>query len=618
MADGAVSEHGAHGSGVVDTGVLRRGMRLLALCIRGAPKPFAISVAGASVWAGMTIASSIVFGRVTDRVIVPSFRTGNVGAGALTAAAAAIVGVSLVKALAITIRRYYASVMLATVQAEYRRRLGRQYLRLPLSWHQRHSTGELLSTSNSDVESMFWPINPLPMSIGVVVMLVGTIGVLFATDVRLAIVGLLIFPAIALVNWRFNAVVKPRAMRAQQLRGQVSGVAHESFDAALVVKTLGREAAETARFRERSDVLRDEMVHIGQIRATFDPVIETLPTLGVLVVLLVGSGRVASGDLAAGELVKCAYLFTLLAFPVRALGWVLGDLPRAVVGWERVERILRARGQLEHGDVDLPVTADPARLSVRNVDFSYVDTPTLTDVSFDVAPGTTVAVVGATGSGKSTIAALLVRLLEPAAGRIEIDGHDLITLSAGALSRHASFVPQQAFVFDDTIRGNIALGAPTSDEQLRAAARLAQAERFIDALPDGFDTLVGERGTSLSGGQRQRLALARALVRRPRLLVLDDATSSVDPQVEAAILRGLAELPTPMTLVVVAYRRATIALADDIVFVDGGVVRDRGTHEALMSRQPGYVDLITAYDKPDESTDSGDSDEDLSLVGEAS
>ena len=585
-------------TGAVDNGVLRRGMRLFALCVRGAPLPFAISVIGASVYAGMTIASAVVFGKVVDRVIVPSFRSGHARAGGLVAAAAAIVAVALVKALGIVARRFYASMMLARVQAEFRRRLTRQFLRLPLSWHQQHSTGELLATANSDIESMFWPINPLPLSIGVVVMLVATIGVLLATDVRLALIGLFIFPAIAVVNWRFNLRVKPRAMRAQVLRGQVSGIAHESFDAALVVKTLGREAAETERFRERSEVLRDEMVAVGRTRAVFDPLIEMLPTLGVLVVLLVGSGRVAAGELAAGDLVKAAYLFTLLAFPVRALGWVLGDLPRAVVGWERVERVLRATGELAHGDVDLPVTADPAALAVRGVGFSYVDLPTLSGVDFDVKAGTTVALVGPTGSGKSTIASLLVRLIEPGTGSIAIDGHDLRELSAGALSRHAAFVPQQAFVFDDTVRGNIALGVPVSDEALRAAARLAQAERFIDALPQGFDTLVGERGTSLSGGQRQRIALARALVRQPRLLVLDDATSSVDPQVEAAILRGLAQSATAMTLVVVAYRRATIALADEIVFVDGGLVRDRGTHEELMIRQSGYADLITAYDKP--------------------
>jgi ATP-binding cassette subfamily B protein len=599
----------------VDTAVFKRGMRLLLLCIKAAPGPFAISVAGAAVYAATTIASAIVFGRVTDRVIVPAFREGRVRGVALAAATAALIGVALLKAFGIVARRYYASTMLARVQADFRRRITRQYLRLPLSWHQQHSTGELLSTANSDVESMMWPINPLPLSIGVIVMLVATVGVLLATDVALALVGLLVFPAIAIVNWRFNLSIKPRAMRAQELRGEVSGIAHESFDGALVVKTLGREAAETERFRERSDVLRDELVQVGRTRAVFDPLIETLPTLGVLVVLLVGSERVASGGMLPGDLVKAAYLFTLLAFPVRALGWVLGDLPRAVVGWERVDRVLRATGELPHGATDLAVTSAPARLDVRGVDFSYANTPTLQDIHLEVLPGTTTAIVGPTGAGKSTVAELLVRLIEPSAGTIELDGHDLRSFSAGALARHAAFVPQQAFVFDDTVRGNITLGRPVSDEELHAAARLAQADRFIRALPDGYDTLVGERGTSLSGGQRQRIALARALVRRPRLLVLDDATSSVDPHVEAAILRGLAAADTPMTLVVVAYRRATISLADEIVFVEGGRVRDRGTHLELMGRQPAYARLITAYDRS--TDDSIDDDEAIDVDSES-
>jgi ABC-type multidrug transport system fused ATPase/permease subunit len=607
-----------------DRRVLGRGMRLIGLCIKGAPKPFAVAVAGAAVYAGMTIMSAVVFGRVTDRVIVPAFRDDRARTGALVAAAAAIIGVAIVKALGIVARRYYASTMLANLQADYRRQITRQYLRLPLSWHQRHSTGELLSTANSDIESMFWPINPLPLSIGVVVMLFATMGVLLATDPALALVAVLVFPAIAIVNWRFNLAIKPRAMRAQELRGDLSGIAHESFDGALVVKTLGREAAETERFRETSQVLRDELVAVGRTRAVFDPIIETLPTLGVLIVLLVGSQRVATGDLVAGDLVKAAYLFTLLAFPVRALGWVLGDLPRAVVGWERVDRVLAATGELAHGETDLPASSAPAGVTVRDMAFAYGDSPTLQQIDLEVRPGTTLAIVGPTGSGKSTLASLLLRLIEPSGGEIEIDGHDLRSLSAGSLARHAALVPQQAFVFDDTVRGNITLGAPVEDEQVRRAARKAQADRFIDALPDGYHTVVGERGTSLSGGQRQRLALARALVREPRLLVLDDATSSVDPQVEAAILRGLASTESAMTLVVVAYRRATIALADEIVYIEGGRVLDRGTHAELMDRVPGYVRLITAYDRDDELDEDdeeqpGDADrldEDLHLTHE--
>jgi ABC-type multidrug transport system fused ATPase/permease subunit len=425
---------------------------------------------------------------------------------------------------------------------------------------------------------------------------------------------------------------------AQQLRAEVSGVAHESVDGALVVKTLGREEEETERFRARSLRLRDAMVAVGRVRGVFDPLMEALPTLGTLAVLLVGTARLRSGATTVADLVTVAYLFTVLALPVRAIGWVLGELPRAAVGWDRVQQVLRAAGGQAYGQTELPDTGAPADLAVTGVSFRYgdradgdagwvsapaagrpaaepaggpddvvgdpvddpVDGRVLREVSFDVLPGRTVAVVGPTGSGKSTLVTLLVRLVDPDTGAVLLDGADLRSLRRGGVSRHAALVSQATFLFDDTVRENVTLGAELDDERVWAALRLAQADRFVRALPDGLDTRVGERGTSLSGGQRQRLALARALVRRPRLLILDDATSSVDPAVEAAILRGLRSAELGATVVVVAYRRATIALADEVVYVEHGRVLGRGTHAELLTSTPGYAQLVLAYDEADQ------------------
>ena len=454
---------------------------------------------------------------------------------------------------------------------------------------------------------MWAPIAPLPMAVGVVFMLLIAAGSILVTDLAVAMVGFLIFPAIALINVAYQRRLGPVATRAQQLRGRVSEVAHESFEGGLVVKTLGREEAETTRFAAEALALREANVAVGRIRGMFDPVLEALPSLGVLAVLLIGSLRLESGAMTAGDLVHVAYLFTLLAWPIRALGWVLAEVPRSVVGWERVRGVLDASGSLPFGDTVLSEDG-AATLEVREVRFAYEGSGeaggrrVLHDVSFTASPGQTVAVVGPTGSGKSTLTSLLVRLVDPADGSVLLDGMDVRDLRRGGVADTAALVPQQTFLFDDTVRGNITLGLDIPDERVWAALRLAQAEGFVAALANGLDTRVGERGTTLSGGQRQRLALARALVRRPRLLVLDDATSSVDPQVEARILEGLREARSAdgalgTTVVVVAYRKATIALADEVVYLEHGRVTGRGPHAELLERSEGYRNLVNAYER---------------------
>lgn len=448
------------------------------------------------------------------------------------------------------------------------------------------------------MEAAWAPLAPLPMAVGVVVMLVTAAVAMVITDPILALVGFLVFPAIAVLNLVYQRRLNPLATRAQQLRAEVSEIAHESFDGALVVKTLGREDEETARFLAKAHELRDANIAVGRVRGLFDPMLEALPTLGVLAVLLIGAMRLESGAIGSGVLVQVAYLFTLLAFPIRALGWVLAELPRAVVGYERVQAVLDATGSMEHGAVELPGT-EPARLEVRGLGYAYGDGefPVLRDVSLEVGSGRTVALVGPTGSGKSTLAQTLVRLVDPAEGVVLVDGTDLRDVARNGVSDAVALVPQQTFLFDDTVRGNVTLGLPVGDEDVWAALRLAQAEGFVSALPSGLDTRVGERGTTLSGGQRQRIALARALVRRPRLLVLDDATSSVDPQVEARILYGLRDAAQVSTVVVIAYRMATIALADEVVYLDHGRVVDRGGHAELLARCEGYRNLVTAYER---------------------
>ncbi|QIG42615.1 ABC transporter ATP-binding protein [Nocardioides anomalus] len=596
------------------------GFAVLWVAIKREPWVFTLSTIGSVLFGLLTVADAWVLGWSTDHVLLPAFDDGEIGAGMLLAVLALFLGVALLRAVGIVARRLGAGIMQYRMQAHSRRAVTRQYLSLPMEWHQRHPTGELLSNANSDVEAAWGPIAPLPMAVGTVAMMVIAVGQMFAADVVLAVVGLLVFPAVIVANLAYQRLASPLMTRAQELRAEVSEIAHESFDGAMVVKTLGREHEETARFQAKVRELRDVNVRAGRIRAAFDPTLAALPNIGVLVVLAVGVSRVLNGGTVAGDVITVAYLLTIVSFPIRSIGWLLGEFPRSVVGFRRVSRVVEATGEMPYGAQPAPEpSARGARLEVQHLAYSYVPGQRLLDdVDFTVEPGRTVAVVGATASGKSTLTALLLRLVDPDRGRVLLDGTDLRDLGRGELAEVAAVVPQTAFLFDDDVRGNVTLGADVSDEQVWAALRAAQADGFVAALAHGLDTKLGERGTSLSGGQRQRISLARALVRRPRLLVLDDATSAVDPEVEARILAALREGETDATLVVVAYRKATIALADEVVHLEGGRVVDRGTHAELLARSSSYARLVNAYEDADHPDDGPGSQPLDQLAGEPS
>src|SRR5690606_29063285 len=348
----------------------------------------------------------------------------------------------------------------AALQARHRTAVTRQYLRLPMSWHRSHPAGQLLSNASSDVEAATGVFNPLPFALGVVVMIGVAAVMLFRVDVWLACAALVVIPVAIAVNVVFQRYMSPAITRAQQLRAEVSDVAHESFEAALLVTSLGTADREERRFARRTDELRAANVRVGVVRAFFDPVIELLPSLGTLLVLAVGTVRLTAGDVAAGDIVTAAYLLTIMAVPVRAFGWVLGELPRGLVGYERISRVVDAGTGLVPGAQPLTGAGGVrVRFEGVGVDVRPGGRPvTLLDgVDLDLAPGSTVAVVGSTGAGKTTLVSLLARLSDPTRGRVTLDGTDVRDVRQADLTAQVALVAQQAFVFEDTVRSNVTL-----------------------------------------------------------------------------------------------------------------------------------------------------------------
>ncbi|MDE0066229.1 MAG: ABC transporter ATP-binding protein [Acidimicrobiaceae bacterium] len=587
---------------VVDDHIWRRGARLIARSLRAHPGPHTIAMIGAMLFVCAAVGGAWVLRGVTDELVIPAFdssalaETGlerNISGGAVWLAMAVLVGVSLIRGVSVVTRRFFLSMAEFRTQRDWRRGLLWHYLDVPLRFHRSKPTGELLAHADIDVQMATVVLKPLAFSVSVVLLVLVSIVSIALVHPLLALIAAVLFPTLVIVSQKYTSLVEEPAALAQQHVGDVSAIAHESFDGAVIVKTLGREAAEVERMLKASDRLREWRVRVGRLRANFEPVIDSLPNIGIIGLILVGTWLVSRGSASEGDLVLAATLFGLLTTPLRVLGFFLEELPRSVVSLERVDRVMAHPLQDRSGTAKLP--DGPLSVVVDDLTVGYASSEAVSGMSFVVDPGETLALVGPTGSGKSTLLESIAGLLEPSGGSIRIGAVAVDELAPEELSRGVALAFQEAFLFASTVAENVAMGRAGVD--VGGSLRLAEADGFVAALSEGSATVVGERGQTLSGGQRQRVALARALARSPQLLLLDDATSAVDPVVEARILDNLGQhLDT--TVIVVAHRISTILLADRVVYIEAGRVVAAGRHEDLLQRED-YRSLVMSYEQAD-------------------
>jgi ABC-type multidrug transport system fused ATPase/permease subunit len=416
---------------------------------------------------------------------------------------------------------------------------------------------------------------------------------MFAVKPWLAALALAPVPFVILTATRYSRRSRPALQEVQQRIAELTADAEEGITGIRIVKAFAREQYQLGRFRRAVARVFDQSMYSTRLRAFYNPLIGFLPNLGLAVVLLVGGQQVINGGLTLGEFTAFYTYLMMLMFPMRMLGIALGMAQRAIASGNRLFEVLDREPRVTSAPGAPPLSPGPGKVEVEGASLAYDGgDPALEDLYLEVEPGRTVALVGPTGSGKTSLVALLARLYDPSRGAVLIDGVDVRGVDVTSLRSEIAFVADDSFLFSASVAENIAYARPGAHrEEIEQAARRAEADGFIRDLPDGYDSVVGERGLTLSGGQRQRIAIARALLAQPRILILDDATSSVDARTEALIRDGLREVMESRTTFIVAHRLSTVSLADEVVVMEGGRIVDRGTHEQLLERCPLYAEL---------------------------
>ncbi len=505
-----------------------------------------------------------------------------------------VVALGLARALMMSGRRLIAGKQALLVEMDLRTAIYAKLVRLSFGFYDRHQTGQLMSRATVDLQGVrFFLGYGLIFFFQHVFTIVGVGIVIFLISWKLALITIAIAPALVAVAYRYSHVSHPLLRDVQQKMADVATVAEENIVGVHVVKAFAQEDTEVAKFRRSSEEVFGLSVKANRQRAFYIPLLSFLPLLAQAAILLVGGRMVARGTLSLGDFVVFNLFLALLVLPLRQLGMWIGQAQRATASGERIFQVIDEPEDIrsEPSAHDLP--PGPGLVSFRRVTFGYdADRPVLHNLDLELAAGRIVALIGHTGSGKTSLAALIPRFYDVQSGSVSIDEHDVRSLTLGSLRREIGVIAQDPFLFSATVRENIAFGRPgATPDDIARAARLAQAHEFVEALPEGYDTVIGERGITLSGGQRQRIAIARALVVDPRVLILDDATASVDATTEAKIRDGLREAMRDRTTIIIAHRLSTIALADEIIVLEEGRIAARGTHDDLQETNEVYREI---------------------------
>jgi ATP-binding cassette, subfamily B, bacterial len=547
------------------------------------------AVVSGLLWQTGAILAPLIVSYTIDHGVVPQDRH------ALTVWLLALLGVGLLEVVAGGLRHIFAIRNRSATDARVRDAIFAHALRLDAAYHDRVGPGELMSRASSDSEHVARMMDAIGHTIGYALTVVAVAVVMLLIDVKLALLVLLPLPLVSFAAWMYSQRYDARTRRLQEAWADAATLVEETISGIRVVKGLGAGPALSGRFRGRSDTIVGRALDVARLDAVFNPVLEALPLLGITAVLWVGGRQVISGSLSLGSFVAFNAYVVMLVWPLRILGQRVSTLQKALAASARITEVLETEPRLREPrhprELDRPVRGDVRLEAVR---FGHEgDKPVLDALDLDLRAGESVALVGATGSGKSTVAGLLARLYDPDEGRVLLDGHDLRELRLADVRQAVALVFEETFLFTESVRENIRFGRPDADDSaVIRAAGLAGAAEFIAALPEGYDTVLGERGFSLSGGQRQRIAIARAILADPAVLVLDDATSAVDATKEHEIRAALGEVMRGRTTLVIAHRPATIALADRVAVLERGRIVEQGTHAELLGRSARYRALL--------------------------